>query len=126
MLIDRPHDSLPIVLRYDEKLEAPGRHVAIEETVRLPSRSTPPGIAAIGSGSFARQFHLPNLARSADTTFRALVTSSGQSAKELGTRYGAQYCSTDWREVLRDRTVDAVMVLTRDNAHAAMTVAALE
>jgi predicted dehydrogenase len=58
--------------------------------------------------------------------FRALVTSSGQSAKELGTLFGAQYCSTDWREVIHDRTVDAVMVLTRDRAHAGTTVAALE
>jgi predicted dehydrogenase/threonine dehydrogenase-like Zn-dependent dehydrogenase len=125
-LIDRPNETIGIVLRYDEHVEAPVRRVAIRETVQLTPRSTRPGIAAFGCGSFARQFHLPNLQKSSEVTFRALVTSSGQSAKEIGTVYGAEYCSTDWREVLRDPTVDAVMVLTRDRAHAAMTAAALD
>jgi predicted dehydrogenase/threonine dehydrogenase-like Zn-dependent dehydrogenase len=125
-LIERPNDCLAIVLRYDENHDAPVRRVGIREPLRVEHRSTQPGIAVIGCGAFARQFHLPNLKKNRAVTFRALVTSSGQSAKEIGTRYGAQYCSTDWREVIRDSTIDAVMVLTRDKAHAPMTLAALE
>ncbi len=43
----------------------------------------------------------------------------------MGARYGADYCSTRFDEVLADDTVEAVMILTRDASHARMTIEAL-
>jgi predicted dehydrogenase/threonine dehydrogenase-like Zn-dependent dehydrogenase len=126
MLATRAEECLAILLRYDESPDprarrlpaAPPRAVAATGGARA-------NIAVIGCGSFARQFHLPNLRRSRELNLRTLVTSSGHSAKEMALRYGAEYCATDWREALADGSIDAVMVLARDGAHAGMALEAL-
>lgn len=130
-LIATPSACLGILLRYDDTT-APGLSKIL--LTSAPSARSARGVAGngkvmnmavVGCGGFARQFHLPNIQASADLHLRAMVASTGQSAKEMGARYGADYCSTRFDEVLADDSIDAVMILTRDNAHARMTAEAL-
>lgn len=125
MLAERPGECLGIVLRYDESPAPPTRSVAIATPARVSKSSAAVGVAVVGCGSFARQFHLPNLKASRDLQLRTMVASTGQSAKEMGERYGAQVCTTDLQEALADSQVGAAMIFTRDNAHARAALAAL-
>ena len=84
-------------------------------------------IALIGAGGFAKGMHLPNLAElGSDYHLRAVASRTGHNAASTGKRFGADYCTTDYREILDDKDVDAVIIATRHNAHAAMVLEALQ
>ena len=115
------------MLKYDERPDPPSRSVVIESpasAITLQNGSA--NIAVVGCGYFARQFHLPYVKASSDLTLNTLITSSSQNAKEMGAYYGAGSCSTDWREVLKDDQIDAVMVFTRDHSHANISIESLK
>jgi len=126
-LMDKPDQCLGILLHYDETSESPPRRVAVRPTSPVvgPNGDTA-GVAVAGCGSFARQFHLPNIKANPHLRLRTLAASTGQSAKEMAVRYGAENCTTDIQTAIDDPAVDAVMIFTRDNTHAGMTAAALE
>jgi predicted dehydrogenase/threonine dehydrogenase-like Zn-dependent dehydrogenase len=125
-LIAAPAACLGILLRYDEQPPVAQTRAIVTGRAAAPvSTGGVINVAVVGCGGFARQFHLPNLKASRDLHLRAMVASSGQSAKEMGARYGADYCSARLDEALTDDAVDAVMILTRDNSHARMTADAL-
>ncbi len=127
MLITKPNECLAILLKYDEIPDPPSRRVAIgSPTPKIPKKNGPSNIAVVGCGYFARQFHLPYVKDSPNLCLSTLVTSSSQNAKEMGTYYGANSCSTDWREVLQDDQIDAVMIFTRDHSHANITLESLK
>lgn len=77
-------------------------------------------VAVIGAGSFARAYHLPNLKQIPFYNIRAIVTKTGSSARTMAEKYGAQYCSTDYKEVLNDKDVDMVLIATRHNLHTSL------
>jgi predicted dehydrogenase len=84
-------------------------------------------IAVVGAGGFAKGMHLPNL-RSLSNLFhlRAIISRTGTNAAETAKRFGADFASTDFKEVLKDKETDAVLITTRHNLHAAMALEALQ
>ncbi|MBF0245921.1 MAG: bi-domain-containing oxidoreductase, partial [Planctomycetes bacterium] len=101
------------------------------QTLRLTSsraESGAPGLALIGGGGFARHTHLPNLKRLPEglLRLRCVVGRSGHKVAELAKQYGAAYATTDVEEVLRDEEVRAVLISTRHDSHASLTLRALE
>ncbi len=82
-------------------------------------------VALIGAGSFAKDFHLPNLKRLHHLyDIYAIVSATGMNAKETARRFAANYCATDYSEVLSDENVDMVLITTRHNLHAQMAMEA--
>ncbi len=127
LLMDRPSECLAVLLRYPDEepdLRAGSIEIAQPDRVKVVDR-TVPNIAVIGCGSFAKQFHLPNLKRSSKANLHTLAASSGQSAKEMGQRFGAQYATTDLDELFANPDIDAVMIFTRDKQHAELSARAL-
>jgi len=84
-------------------------------------------IALIGAGSFAKGMHLPNLQALSDYYhIQAIVSRSGHNAQSTAKQFGANYASTDYRQVLDDPEVDAVLIATRHNLHTTMAFQALK
>jgi predicted dehydrogenase/threonine dehydrogenase-like Zn-dependent dehydrogenase len=84
-------------------------------------------IAIIGAGGFAKGMHLPNLqALSEDYHIQAIVSRTGHNANATAKQFKANYASTDYVQVLNDKEVDAVLIATRHNLHAEMTLQALK
>lgn len=84
-------------------------------------------IAVIGAGSFAKGMHLPNLIElESQYQLRAIVSRTAHNAALVGKRFGADYCATDYREVLDDKEVDAVVIATRHDTHALIALEALQ
>jgi predicted dehydrogenase/threonine dehydrogenase-like Zn-dependent dehydrogenase len=81
-------------------------------------------VAVIGAGGFARAHHLPNLKKIPLFNIKAIVTRTGSNAKKMAEEYGAEYCTTDYKEVLKDADVDMVVIATRHNLHAPIIVEA--
>jgi predicted dehydrogenase len=95
--------------------------------VELPQPAPASGtvqVALVGAANIARWAHLPAL-RKAGATLRAVQSSSGARGKAYARRFGARYCCTDYAEILADPEITAVIITSRNQYHAAESLAAL-
>jgi predicted dehydrogenase len=123
--------SLAVVLRYpaaDARPDAP--RAALRRRVELPSarpgRAGAIRLALVGAGNIARWAHLPVINKMDDLTLRAVYSASGARGKSYARRFGADYCCSDYQEILGDPDIDAVLIVTRNAQHAAQAAAALD
>ena len=124
-VLDAASGSLAVLLKYSSggAVATPAKRV--ELAAPAPSAGQL-GVALIGPGSVARWTHLPNLKRARGVELRAIHSSSGARGKSIARRFGAEYCCTDYAEILRDPRVDLVVITSRNQHHARQAVAALE
>ncbi len=121
--------SLGILLSYELVESAEERQRKLTSSVALRSKGLGRkklNVAVIGASGFARGVHLPHLSRMREVHMRAVVTGHGDTAKEVGHQFGVDYVSTDYRDVLADPDIDAVVIATRHNLHAEMAIAAAQ
>jgi threonine dehydrogenase-like Zn-dependent dehydrogenase len=92
----------------------------------LPIKKDIINIALIGAGNFAVDMHLPNIAKLSDK-FRLYAVSNrtGYKGKFIAQQYNAQYVTTNYQDILEDDNVDLVMITTRHDSHAELTLRAL-
>lgn len=125
-IMDPASNSLAVLLRYHE-LPA----VVFEPKTRLellpgPRADKPQfGVGLVGSGNLARWAHLPALKRISGAKLIGVHSASGARGKSYGERFGAQYCCTDYGELLKDPAIDVVLIVSRNEHHAAQAEAAL-
>jgi len=86
-------------------------------------------VAIIGCGGIANGKHMPSLSKLKDTVelvaFCDIIVERAEKAKEqYGTPEAKVY--SDYRELLEDASIDIVHVCTPNDAHAPVTIAALE
>lgn len=122
-----PH--VGVVLHYpltdETALVTAGRTIALASAT-LPSPAKGPlSLGVIGAGLFGKALLLPALQKIDDVRFHSLSTSSSASAHHTAKKYGFARCTTDYREILSDREIGAVLVLTPHSLHAPMVVDAL-
>jgi len=82
-------------------------------------------MAVIGAGNFTQAMIMPSL-KDAGANVKYIVSSGGLSSTTLAKKYDVPHSSTDLDEVLADDEVEGVLVTTRHNLHAGMTVQALK
>lgn len=83
------------------------------------------GVALVGAGNLARWVHLPNLRKIPDAKLRAVYSASGVRGKSYALRFGADYCCSEYEEILKDPEIGVVMILSRHQHHCAQALAAL-
>jgi len=81
-------------------------------------------VAVIGAGGFAQAYHLPNLKKIHFYNIKAIVTRTGSNTKKIAEEYDAEYCTTDYKEVLKDEDVNMILIATRHNLHAPIIIEA--
>lgn len=106
-------DQGPIVLHSGKAIRPTGK----KDSLRL---------GVIGAGSFATNEMLPLLAGMGHLKFRGIASATGVRAQALGKKYGFEFCASDALDVINDDQTDAVVILTRHDTHARLTVTALE
>lgn len=115
--------SIASLLSYPEKL-------VIHSTVRYQTASfvgKKGVIGIIGAGNFTKMTLLPALKDSAiNTSIKYIASANGLSGTALAQKYGIAYSTTDYKEILKDEEVDLVMITTRHNQHARLTIEALK
>jgi len=84
-------------------------------------------IALVGIGNFARSFHLPNLKELKDLyQIYAVVDSNGALGREIANLEKVPKASTSMDDLLSDPELDAVLIATRHNTHADLTLKAIK
>jgi predicted dehydrogenase len=117
---------LIVLLKYNElETNEPERIIVVKK-----DNSVPKGVirvALCGAGGFAKGMHLPNLKKMQDKySLYAVQSRTGSNAQTVAVQYGAQYSTTDYRQILSDPNVDMVMICTRHDSHASMAIEALK
>lgn len=129
-IMESSSTSLAVLLRYPAANDTtpllnfePKRRVDVGTASAAPSKL---GVALVGAGNLARWVHLPNLRKIPDAHLRAVHSSSGQRGKNYALRFGAEYCTSDYEEILRDPKIDVVVIVSRNPKHASQVIAALQ
>jgi predicted dehydrogenase len=79
----------------------------------------------IGAGNYASSMLLPHLAERPEVRLRHVVTTSALSAANARRKFGFEAASTDLDDVLSNKDIDAVFVVTRHSTHADLVARAL-
>ncbi|MFW2356831.1 bi-domain-containing oxidoreductase [Hydrogenophaga sp.] len=120
---DKP---LMVLLSYPRREDALARRTPLTPSRTTVAHTGAVRIALIGAGGFAKGMHLPNLQELKDDfVLRAVASRTGHNASSTGKRFAASYTTTDHHEVLNDPEVDAVIIATRHDTHAALALDAL-
>ena len=93
------------------------------ETMRLPSDKI--SVAVIGAGSIA-DYHVNGLNAAGGATVTALVGRRREAAETKAAALGIARVETDYRAVLDDKTIDAVVIATPDDTHERIAIDALD
>lgn len=110
-------NSLAVILSYPNAEAPTFSHKLETETRAKAKKSGTLGIALIGAGNLARWEHLPNLKKIPSVALKAIHSASGARGKTYAERFGANYSTTSYDEILSDSTIDIVLIATRHQYH---------
>lgn len=79
----------------------------------------------IGAGNFASSTIIPAL-KASKAKIKYIASAQGLSSKILASKCGATFATSDYKEILKDKDVDLVIITTRHNLHAPMVIDTLE
>jgi predicted dehydrogenase len=117
--------SLGIVLDYPNNNEAE----LTDRTVNLASaveyKASDAVCAFVGAGNYASRVLMPAF-KGAGASLDTVVTSGGVSAVHHGDKQGFVKASTDFEQVITDKSINTVVIATQHNLHAQQTIAALK
>lgn len=83
-------------------------------------------VGVVGTGGIFRELHLPHYLTTKRARVVAVADVNERSAKEAAQACGAKYFTTDFRELLSLRDVEAVDICTPPSSHKEIAVAAAE
>lgn len=85
-------------------------------------------VGVIGCGGIANGKHLPSLSRQNRVQVVAFCDIIKERAEEAAAKYGTEEASvyTDYKELLKDSSLDIIHVLTPNDMHAEISIASLE
>jgi len=113
--------SIACILEYDGK--------AIEKSIVNVNSKTFGSqngvIGIIGAGNFVSSTMLPILKKNA-ADIKYISSAGGLSSTTLAKKYGVAKSTTDYKEILKDKETDLVIVSTKHNSHAYFVLEALK
>lgn len=117
---DGKEDYLGVILKYDADIDTQFRKINLKNSV---VKHDEVNIGIIGAGNYASTMLLPFLKDKGN--FIGVATATGINAKDKATKFGFNYATTDYRQMLSDVNINTVLITTRHNQHAKMVIEAL-
>ncbi|MCM8831634.1 MAG: bi-domain-containing oxidoreductase [Candidatus Omnitrophica bacterium] len=113
-----------IIFSYDKKISFDKK--VIVSSITQPQKEKSISIGFIGAGSFAQGYLLPELKKHKKVNLVAVATSSGNTARNVAKKFGFEYCTTDYNEILNDGKINCVFIATRHNLHSKFVIETLK
>ena len=79
----------------------------------------------IGAGSFAQSYLIPNV-KASGCSLDGVVTSRGITAKNVGNKFGFNFCSSEVNDIITNEKINTVFIATPHSSHAGYVIKALE
>jgi len=96
------------------------------EILKIRKVKPPVRTGVIGAGLFGKALLIPALAKTDGIELVTISTSSGVNAQHIFKKYGFKKKNTNYRELIEDPDIDAVVILTPHSLHAKMVIEALQ
>jgi len=131
ILENRGGPYIGVVLEYpgdSEGLTVNGERLKIlKASTNSPSDLSPKvSVGVIGAGLFGKALLLPALKKIPTVNLHTLAASSSANTYHTAKKYGFSQCTTDYRNVMDNKDIHAVVILTPHSLHARMVVEALK
>lgn len=110
--------SIASLLNYDQTTDIEGQRKVAVATTKTGGNGQ---MGIIGAGNFTNAMIMPSLSKN-NASVKYIASSGGLNAKTLAKKFDVQYATSDYKEILSDKEVEMVLVTTRHNQHAAMTL----
>lgn len=114
--------SIASIIRYSGAVDTTQHRVSLSDQSFSGQKGT---LGIIGAGNFTNATVLPAL-KKVGASVKYISSASGLSATTLAKKNGIAQVTTNYHEILQDPEVDAVLITTRHNAHAAMCIEAMK
>lgn len=115
--------SIASLLKYNEEsIIAPSNTIKLKEASYAGQKGV---IGIIGSGNFTKMTMLPAL-KGSGANYKYIASKGGVSGTAMAQKHGFSHSTTNVEDVLKDDEVDLVLITTRHNLHASMTIKCLE
>jgi predicted dehydrogenase len=114
--------SIASILEYPDKKDEIKRVISVNSN-KFDGQKGVLGI--IGAGNFTSAMILPSL-KKCSAAVKYIASSGGLSGTTLAKKFGISNSTTDYTTILKDESVDIVLVTTRHNLHAKMVTEVLE
>lgn len=115
-------EYLGVILKYDVNIDITTRRIKIQSGKE--TSTGPVKLGLIGAGNYASTMLLPFLKGKAEMV--GIATATGINAKDKAGKFGFNYATTDYKELLSDKDINTILVATRHNQHAKMVTDALK
>ena len=134
MLDDKGGPYIGVILQYPEELhdsrykivDIGKREVVLKPKSNISHLSSDAvSVGLIGAGLFGKALLLPALKKLTGIRLDTVATSSSANTYHTAKKYGFQKSTTDYREVLNNRGINSVIILTPHSLHAKMVIEAL-
>jgi len=83
-------------------------------------------IGMIGAGLFGKTILLPLFKKYSFVNLCGIATASGSSGTHIGDKFGFDYCTSKYENLLDDEKIDCVIISTRHNLHAELVIDSLK
>ncbi|MFV0501419.1 MAG: bi-domain-containing oxidoreductase [Bacteroidales bacterium] len=117
----RKSGSIASILEYPENVE----HNLSVQVFNNNFKNSKGVFGIIGAGNFTSSTIIPGM-KSANAKIKTIASAGGLSAKMMAKKGGIAVATSDYKSILSDSEIDTVMITTRHNLHASMTVESLE
>lgn len=114
--------SIATILRYSATVSSDATSVQLSNRSFQGQRGV---LGIIGAGNFTESTVLPNLQK-AKANIKYIVSAAGLSGTMAAKKFNIAHSTTNYKDVLADADVDAVLITTRHGQHAAQVIEALE
>jgi predicted dehydrogenase/threonine dehydrogenase-like Zn-dependent dehydrogenase len=118
---------LGVLLTYGKGLSLPEETIVLEVgTNKLPEKLQAVRLGVLGAGNYAGAVFLPAVRKAGGVSFIGIASSGGVNAHSLGRKFGFDFASSNEDEIIDNKSINSVAVLTRHDSHAKLTVRALK
>ncbi len=114
--------SIASILKYSGNVDISATSIALHQRNFGGQKGV---LGLIGAGNFTGATVLPAL-KKLNANVKYISSASGLTATTLAKKFGINSVTTNYKDILADADVDAVLITTRHNAHASMTIEALK
>jgi predicted dehydrogenase/threonine dehydrogenase-like Zn-dependent dehydrogenase len=114
--------SIASIIRYDGKVDTSKTSVAVSNRSFEGKKDV---IGILGAGNFTAAMIIPMLSK-LGANMKYIASAKGLSSTTLAKKYKIANSTTNYQDILNDSAVNAVIITTRHNQHAAQVVEALK
>lgn len=125
-LIMEKKPYLGILLEYPDHVDHIDRLIINKEANFKQLNNEIITLGVIGAGNFAASTLLPSLKKINNIKLKGLAATTGLSVHSIAKKFGFEYCTTDYKKILSDNEIDAVLIATNNVNHASLTVESLQ